>query len=103
MLSGSRNYTEKRDFIRMRVNYPVKYQKTDSSMVCDGQCINLSATGAKLQVEDVLPIGTKLKISLVPSLKISPDLTGFMEVLRVEAVEGSQSYYISGVLETESD
>jgi len=100
MYSSLREYSEKRDFIRMNIECPVFYQAMGSSINKRATCVNLSAKGIKFHTDQVLAVGSKIHINVVPELKISPSLSAVMEILRVEPLAtNSKSYYIAGKLE----
>ncbi|MDH3325799.1 MAG: PilZ domain-containing protein [Gammaproteobacteria bacterium] len=97
---GSRNYIEKRDFMRMAINCPVSYQVADSDLTTkSGNCINLSARGILFQCDDKYPEGTELRISVQPQLSISPPFNAKMKVIRVDWQGEDNSYCIAGTIE----
>ncbi len=99
MYSSLREYSEKRDFIRMSIECSVFYQVLDSSANKRATCVNLSAKGIKFRTDQALVVGSKIHVNVVPELKISPSLSAVMEILRVEPLINSRSYYIAGKLE----
>ncbi len=65
MNMSERNYTEKRNFIRMKVDTPVDLttQGGDSRTV-KAICKDLSGTGMLVEVDETLAIGTQLTVSI---------------------------------------
>ena len=78
-----KDYSEKRDFHRMRVNSPIEI--TDSrGNTFTGICRDLSATGMQLQVDREVAVGEELKTVLAASGDQFPPLETVCEVIRCE-------------------
>lgn len=77
-------YTEKRDFIRMRIETPVTLL-FDGNM-CDALCIDLSSTGMQIEVESLVEFshGQKLHVSIPSNHTKLPGLEAETQVQRVE-------------------
>lgn len=96
---NSRQYIEKRDFMRMALNCPVDYQPSESSQgKKTGTCIDLSANGISFLCDDEIEVGTELKISVQPQLAISPPFNAVMKVIRVSQQGESNSFSVAGVI-----
>ncbi len=96
---NSRQYVEKRDFMRMALNCPVNYQSLMSSRGSKaGTCVNLSANGISFLCDDLIKLGEELEISVKPQLAISPPFNATMKVVRVEQQGSSNIYCIAGVI-----
>lgn len=79
-MSIQRDYSEKRDFIRMQVNIPASL--TTESKQIDSQCVDLSATGVRLLSPDAIEVGTEVGLHIdSPHPKFS-SLSADAEVLR---------------------
>ena len=62
-----RDYSEKRDFIRMTINTPVEVHSEQEGVVAQGVCNDLSGSGMLLTVNKVLPVdvgGVALNVPL---------------------------------------
>lgn len=90
MTQKDREYSEKRDFIRMHVDSVV--QLLDGERQIDGTCVDLSSTGMQVVAPTSLKMGDKLRV-LIPSEH--PTLKGLdaeTEVVRISTLEdGRQS------------
>jgi len=98
MLS-SRDYQEKRDFIRMSMNCPLTYQSVDSYNQKTGTCVNLSAKGILFQSDDQYPLGTMLKVNVMPKLAISPPFSAIIKLLRVQPKQNNDGFLLAGTIE----
>lgn len=83
MSLASRAYSEKRNFIRMRIDSPVEVH-TDHDQL-EGTCSDLSGGGMAVELNKTLPVGTELTISLSSSHGHSPMLCARAHVARVSA------------------
>ena len=95
----SRNFSEKRSFIRMSVNCPVTYSDTDGLRKRIGTCVDLSAKGIAFQCDESFPLGAKLKVNVEPKLSISPPFSAVVKVIRVESEKTHGTYKLAGLIE----
>ncbi len=92
MSTTERIYTEKRTFIRMRVDTPVLLTHTDDSSQYDGICKDLSGAGMLVEVNQQIPLGTQL------SIEIKSGKTPFSAIGEVARIKTSPSgNYIHGL------
>ena len=62
---SERNYTEKRNFIRMKVDTPVDLTlQGEGSRTLKAICKDLSGTGMLVEIDETLEIGTPLVVSI---------------------------------------
>jgi len=94
----SRKFAEKRDYIRMTMDCPVKYQSLNGEGKKEGTCLNLSAKGVLFRCNDQYPVGTMLRIDVSPRLSISPPFFALIKVLRVSSATES-GYQIAGSIQ----
>jgi c-di-GMP-binding flagellar brake protein YcgR len=80
---ASRNYQEKRDFLRMNVDTPVEVI-LEQQHAQRGQCHNLSGGGMLISLASPLPIGTQMEVTLSSNHGHSPVLKAVTRVQRVE-------------------
>lgn len=62
MASRDRSYSEKRDYIRMKINSPVAIHLGGKDYV--GVCKDLSGAGMLVETEKTFDIGTRLEVSI---------------------------------------
>ncbi|MGA7802656.1 MAG: PilZ domain-containing protein [Gammaproteobacteria bacterium] len=86
MVPPGRNYSEKRDFLRMGVDCPVRCTELESGEACTGRAHNLSARGIALTVARRYPPGTRLEVRIEPERSLVPPLHALVEVVRLESV-----------------
>ena len=62
---SERNYTEKRNFIRMKVDTPVDLIiQGEGARTLKAICKDLSGTGMLVEIDETLEIGTPLRVSI---------------------------------------
>lgn len=75
-----REYTEKRDFIRLQVNASIQLNIPATGETLTAVCKDLSGTGMLLKLERPLDLGTEVQ-TVLPSN--SPELPAFKTTARV--------------------
>ena len=80
-----RSYSEKRDFMRMQIDTPVAVCLRSENRDLSGTCLNLSATGMRITVEESLPIGAELEVAIKSPQDGSIMLRARTEVIRVDS------------------
>lgn len=93
MSFNSREFSEKRDFIRMQVSTAGTIESNGQSYTAT--CTDLSSTGAALVSKAVLQVNDKIKIQVNSGGGITPPLQAAATVLR--AVKKSDDEYQYGV------
>lgn len=83
----SRNWDEKRDFIRMKVDTEVTIVVEESKQQLTGLCRNLSGTGMLLEVDSQVPEGHTCKTTLNSSNTSFPALDATIKVVRCTQLE----------------
>ena len=79
---ASRNYQEKRSFIRMKVDTPVTVTPTNG-IPLTGICHNLSGGGMLIAVAEALPLGEELEVAVTSHHGHNPMLLARTRVIRV--------------------
>jgi len=82
---ANRQYQEKRNFIRMRVDTPVSVHVLTDDQHSQGICRNLSGGGMLLELPATLPVGTQAAVSIKSTHGHSPMLQARVRVARVDA------------------
>lgn len=103
MTLTERSYEEKRNFIRMKVDTMVCFQRADSKERYEGRCRNLSGAGMLLETDKKLKLGDRLTVT-VPSE--GPDfqpLDASVEVVRVEHIPNLHKFMIGVVIRKMGD
>ncbi len=82
MSHSDRDYSEKRDFIRMTVDAEVNLRV--GNVVVPAVCKDLSSTGMQLQAKTQLSVGDQVGVHLPSNHPTLSDLNIQAEVIRVE-------------------
>ena len=92
MSVNDRDYSEKRDFIRMTVDAQVDLRVGD--VVVPAVCKDLSSTGMQLEARTQLRVGDQVSVHLPSNHPTLSDLNVQAEVIRVEdsGHEGAQDH-----------
>ena len=85
MSQDERNYSEKRDFIRMRLETPITLEH--HSATYQGVCFDLSSTGIQVQALSALALGDNVRALIASSHNELPGLDADTEVIRVQELE----------------
>lgn len=86
----SRNFEEKRNFIRMKVDTPVTIRGEALLDEITGICRDLSGGGLLVEVESTLPVGTVVDICIASQHSHSPILKARVEICRVISGLGTE-------------
>ena len=90
MYSANRNYQEKRNYIRMKVDTPVRIIVNSNNDVIEGICKDLSGGGMLLELDSTLPVGTTANVSIASGHGHAPMLKANAQVTRVIAQPDSK-------------
>jgi hypothetical protein len=90
MSQNDRAYSEKRDYIRMRLEAPVTLHHDGKEI--PALCLDLSSTGMQLEARSTVSIGDKVRVHIASDHNKLSGLDAEAEVVRVAALEdGRQS------------
>ena len=89
------DYSEKRNFIRIRTNSKIEYREVGSNATHLGQCINLSAGGVLFSCPHHVTPGTLMEISIKPEQKMVTPLDATIKVVRTQSNDKG-SYFVAG-------
>src|SRR5690606_26590189 len=67
-------YSEKRDFIRMRIGAPLNAKLASSEDIIEGLCLDLSGGWLQVEAEQHLPTGTEVVVEVSSGLGHNPTL-----------------------------
>jgi hypothetical protein len=94
MSQSDRSFSEKRDFIRMRLDTNVTLRYLDQEIVA--KCIDLSSTGMQLEADSTLQVGDRVQVLISSSHAELKSLEADAEVIRVAALaDGKQAVGLS--------
>lgn len=88
MSQGNHDYSEKRDYIRMRLEAPVTLQHAGKEI--PALCLDLSSTGMQLEVESALKMGDKIKVHIASDHNHLKGLIADAEVVRVSGLDNGR-------------
>lgn len=83
-MTVDREHQEKRDFIRMKVDTPLRAQITGEGVAAEGLCHELSGGGMQLATEHYLEPGAELEVTISSEHGNSPTLKAKARVIRIE-------------------
>ncbi len=90
MSQGERDYSEKRDFIRMRIETDVVLLQGDQRI--EALCLDLSSTGMQVEAASSLKMGDKVRVLIPSEHSELKGLDAQTEVVRVQPLDdGRQS------------
>lgn len=87
MQSIIRDYSEKRDFIRMKIDTTITLNMKDKQKSITGVCKDLSGTGMLIEVDEAIGKGTELQTSLPSNNAAFPALETTVKVVRCSELE----------------
>ncbi|WP_372876150.1 PilZ domain-containing protein [Pseudomonas sp.] len=88
MSQSNHDYSEKRDYIRMRLEAPVTLQHAGKEI--PALCLDLSSTGMQLEVESALKMGDKIKVHIASDHNQLKGLIAEAEVVRVSDLDNGR-------------
>ena len=95
----TREYDEKRDFIRIDIDCEITYKKLDSTdEQLSGQVSNLSGRGMMFITEDELEKNSTYEINITPSNILTPSLHANVKIVRVIKQRHAEGYEIGAVI-----
>lgn len=81
-------YTEKRDYIRMKISAPLNAKLSVETQVIEGLCRDLSGGGMQVEAGVTVPVGTMLEVEVSSSHGHNPTLKAKAKVVRAAAGDG---------------
>ncbi|ALO41829.1 PilZ domain-containing protein [Pseudoalteromonas phenolica] len=88
-------HEDKRRFMRMMVNAEAKISVLEQQLTLVGKCLDLSATGLSIAIEQPLEVDTLLDIHINSSSASIPPLNAHTKVVR--CTQDEQGEYVLGV------
>ena len=87
----SRDYQEKRNFIRMKIDTPADIVVQSDGSSQEGVCRDLSGGGMLIEVANALPAGAEVMVKIQSTHGHAPMLEAIARVSRVETNLGAES------------
>ncbi|MDG9667473.1 MULTISPECIES: PilZ domain-containing protein [unclassified Hahella] len=94
-LTTMRDYSEKRDFIRMKVDSEIVLTIADTGRSLTGVCKDLSGAGMSIEIGEPFAEGAEFQTSLPSSNEAFPSFETIVRVIRCTPV--SEDRYVIGV------
>jgi hypothetical protein len=88
-------YSEKRDFIRMKIGAPLSAKLASSEEVIEGLCLDLSGGGLQVETRQSLSTGTEVEVEVSSEHGHNPTLKAKARVVR--ALSDDNGKYILGL------
>ncbi len=79
---NDRPYSEKRDFIRMKIGAPLNARLSMDSEIIEGRCLDLSGGGLQIETTHSLAIGTEATVEVSSEHGHNPTLKARVRVVR---------------------
>ena len=98
MTLSNRAFTEKRNFIRMKIDTMITFTITGGGERYEGKCKNLSGNGMLLETEKKLKTGDNLCITVPSENSEFANLNATAEVLRVIPYPDQHKFEIGVVI-----
>ena len=89
MNATDKGFSEKRDFIRMKISAPLSAKLSLDSGVIEGYCKDLSGGGMQVECNHAVPEGTELVVEISSDHGHNPTLHARAKVARSSAIGGS--------------
>lgn len=88
-------YSEKRDFIRMKISAPLNAKLSVDADVIEGLCRDLSGGGMQVETKQAIAMGTELEVEVSSDHGHSPTLKAKVKVVRVTVSDEGE--YVLGL------
>lgn len=88
-------YSEKRDFIRMKIGAPLNAKLAAESQTIEGLCLDLSGGGLQVETKQALAVGTEAEVEVSSDHGHNPTLKAKTRVVRATANEAGD--YVLGL------
>ena len=82
MSLSDKAYSEKRDFIRMKISAPLTAMLSADQRVFEGNCLDLSGGGMRVETNENIATGTELDVEVSSDHGHNPTLKARTRVVR---------------------
>ena len=94
----SRDYDEKRDFIRVSVDCGLTFREKQDDVEEEGQARNLSGRGMLFIAPRELPVDEMLEVTITPENEVTPPLHAMVKVVRVDKQRRGEGFEIGAII-----
>ncbi len=95
----NRAYSEKRSFIRMKIDAMVSYTiDGHPERYYDGRCKNISGAGLLIETDKKLKVGTRLNLTIPSEGNDIENLDALVEVIRINSLPEQHKYELGVVI-----
>lgn len=95
----TREYDEKRDFIRIDINCGIEFKNPEAEEVKTGQVLNLSGRGMMFVSETEIEKNSILEVNIKPANTLTPSLHANVKVVRVVKQRHKDGFEIGAVIQ----
>lgn len=95
MSSIDRSFSEKRDFIRMKISAPLNAKLSHDDGIIEGLCRDLSGGGMQVETNSNIAVGTELVVEISSDHGHNPTLHARAKVARIS--RGKADDYVLGL------
>lgn len=88
-------YSEKRDFIRMKIGAPLSAKLAAADEIIEGICLDLSGGGLQVETKQNLAVGTEAEVEVSSAHGHNPTLKAKVKVVRSATNEAGD--YVLGL------
>lgn len=78
-----KSYSEKRDFIRMKIGAPLSAKIEAADALIEGLCLDLSGGGLQVETKTSIDVGSEVEVEVASDHGHSPKLRAKTKVARV--------------------
>ena len=93
-----REYDEKRDFIRVSVDFDIQYKLQDSEQELVARLSNLSGRGMMFIASHEIPVDTHLEVHIQPENSVTAPLHAIVRVVRTARQRRADGYEIGAII-----
>lgn len=95
METNGKPYSEKRDFIRMKIGAPLNAKLAAAAETIEGLCLDLSGSGLQMETKQNLVVGTEAEVEVSSDYGHNPTLKAKVKVVRSTANDAGD--YVLGL------
>lgn len=98
MIQVSRDYEEKRNYIRVKVSTPLLFTLNKKPERYEGLCRDLSGAGILIETTKRLKIGDNLQVTIPPTQTNKNPFSAVTEVVRIDPMSNQHTYQAGAVI-----
>ena len=98
MIQVSRDYEEKRNFVRVKISMPLLFTLNKKPERYEGLCRDLSGAGILIETTKKLTIGDNLHVTIPPTQSNKNPFCAITEVVRIDPMNNRHTYQAGAVI-----